>query len=164
MRCGLMGRVVRCLIAASARDIFVRPACSALAPGQSDDCGFDRYRSGVVGIAGCCKTQWMLKWVPNRDNEWGQWLDKLHRSCRHRPPSGLFCFFFCGRRVSRRWAGLDRRWKPPTRIQRMFRQRPPPDKDPDRNQARTSLTASELNPASAPQNCSVGRIETTPLR
>src|SRR6056297_1738833 len=37
----------------------------------------------------------MLKRVSNRGGEWGLWLSRLFPS-RHRPPPGLFYFFFVG--------------------------------------------------------------------
>src|SRR6056297_1448502 len=68
-----MGRVVRCLISALARNLLVRAVCSALAPGWWTDLDFDGYRSGGVAIAGCCMLRWMLKRVPGWGREWGRW-------------------------------------------------------------------------------------------
>ncbi len=95
--------------------------------------------------------RWMLKRVSNSGGEWGQWLDKVRHFC-HTTTRGLrllspsFLWEAHLAPMGRTQSGLEAL---PTTTQRLAAQRPPPEKNPDRNQAQTSQTPPELEPTSA---------------
>src|SRR6056297_143980 len=95
-----------------------------------------------VAIAGGGVLRWMLKRVPRWGGEWGRWLDSL-RIPAAQPATAVFCQsrLLWEAALAPMASARSRPEPAPTRNNRPLGQRPPPDKNTHRNQARISLTA-----------------------